>query len=337
MIRGSISQPGFHAMTAVERYHPAPDQLALASTMGDALATLLPLGRLHGCGQETAATWAAFEALGLFGMSLPEDRGGSGLGAVEEALIAIELGRRLASPSVFATIGANHANWTDGGRRDSGSRLAAGYLRDDRVVTVADSEASLLLLRSAGEARIVALPRTNHTLDERHWSAELQESPPPGPALAEFDTAGMLRLRLNDAAALAGMAQAAVDMAVGYARLREQFGRPIGSFQAVKHHCANMAIAARSAQDLASFAAVALDDQREDAAFQVESAFFVAGSAALSNAGKNIQIHGGIGFSAEAEPHLIVKRTQLAIAVAGGLEAANLRLARLPAHRRGYA
>src|SRR3546814_1614186 len=122
--------------------------------------------------------------------------------------------------------------------------------------------------------------------------------------LFPYTTLFRSRLRLIDAAALAGIAQAALQMGVDYAGLREQFGRPIGTFQAVKHHCANMAIAARCARDQVSFAAVAIDEGRADAALQVESALFVAGTAAIENAGKNIQIHGGIGFSDEADPHL---------------------------------
>jgi alkylation response protein AidB-like acyl-CoA dehydrogenase len=110
-------------------------------------------------------------------------------------------------------------------------------------------------------------------------------------------------------------------MAVGYAGMREQFGRPIGSFQAVKHHCANMAIAARLACDQVSFAAVAIDDGRADAALQVESAVYVAGSSALDNCGKNIQVHGGMGFSDEADPHLLLKRARVLLEIAGGLEA----------------
>jgi alkylation response protein AidB-like acyl-CoA dehydrogenase len=116
-------------------------------------------------------------------------------------------------------------------------------------------------------------------------------------------------------------------MGVAYAGIRSQFGRPIGSFQAVKHHCANMAIAARCARDQTDFAAVALDEDRPDAALQVECALLVAGSAALDNCGLNIQIHGGIGFSDEADPHLVLKRARLQIALAGGLEAASERIA----------
>jgi alkylation response protein AidB-like acyl-CoA dehydrogenase len=116
---------------------------------------------------------------------------------------------------------------------------------------------------------------------------------------------------------------------VAYAGIREQFGRPIGSFQAVKHHCANMAIAARCARDQTTFAAVAIDEERPDAQLQVECAYLIAATAALENAGKNIQIHGGMGFSDEADPHLFLKRAQLLIAIAGGLEAATSRIANI--------
>ena len=152
-----------------------------------------------------------------------------------------------------------------------------------------------------------------------------------GTALAETAPLQALRLRLIDAAALAGIARAALEMAVQYAGVREQFGRAIGSFQAVKHHCANMALATRCACDQVSFAAVALDDGRDDAVLQVESAFFVAGSAAIGNCGLNIQVHGGIGFSEEAAPHRLLKRARVLVEIAGGLEAALTRIGDCPA------
>ena len=169
------------------------------------------------------------------------------------------------------------------------------------------------------------------SIDNELWLAGLREGTVCGEAVARFENSQLLRLRLIDAAALAGMAAAALDMAVGYAGIREQFGRPIGTFQAVKHHCANMAIAARCARDQTTFAAVALDEGREDAALQVECALSVAGTAALDNAGKNIQIHGGIGFSDEADPHLFLKRARLQLAIAGGLDATHERIANMKA------
>jgi alkylation response protein AidB-like acyl-CoA dehydrogenase len=298
----------------------------LASTIEESVVPLMPLARLHVSPQESSEVWASLEEIGIFGITVPESQGGSGLGAVEEALIALTLGRCLAAPAVFATMGAAHA--VPFGGTLKGKRIAAGYRRAGRVVAVENSGCEFVLAREADRAAVHATgSQRPRPLDQTLWLASLQEYPSLGEPVARLDAAGLLRLRLIDAAALAGIAQAALDMAVAYAGIREQFGRPIGSFQAVKHHCANMAIASNCARDQTAFAAVAIDDQRDDAAMQVESALLVAGKAALDNAGKNIQIHGGIGFSDEADPHLLLKRAQLLIAIAGGLEATNQRVA----------
>ena len=308
------------------RYHPNADQLALAAAMDDTIAELLPLSRLHAATDESAETWSHLDQSGVFGICVAEDEGGSGLGAAEEALIAIGLGRRLASPAVLATLGATHS----GANGLSGRRVGVGYRSGGRIVVVQSPGADLLLLRSDDEASLYSLEGLQvQPLEARLWLAELGSLSEVGEPIARFDEKGLLRLRLLDAAALAGIAEAALQMGVDYAGLREQFGRPIGSQQAIKHHCANMAIAARCARDQVSFAAVALDEGRADAALQVESALLVSGTAAVENAGKNIQIHGGIGFSDEADPHLLLKRAQVLIAVAGGLEAANQRVANI--------
>ncbi|NGY04073.1 acyl-CoA dehydrogenase family protein [Solimonas terrae] len=308
------------------RYHPSADQVALADAMDDTLVELLPLARLHAAHDESADTWSHLDQAGVFGICASEAAGGSGLGATEEALIAIGLGRRLASPAVLATLGAVHGPATN----LAGQRIAAGYRSGDRAIVVDSPGARGLLLRDTDGASLHAFESAQaKPLDGRLWLADLAELQHVGAPLAQFDASGLLRLRLIDAAALAGVAQTALQMGVDYAGLREQFGRPIGSFQAVKHHCANMAIAARCARDQVSFAAVALDEGRADAALQVESALFVAGTAAIENAGKNIQIHGGIGFSDEADPHLLLKRARVLIAIAGGLEAANARIANI--------
>jgi alkylation response protein AidB-like acyl-CoA dehydrogenase len=309
------------------QYHPSAEQRALADTIEESLVELLPLSRVHRGHQEDDDTWTRLEEIGIFAIGLREEDGGSGLGAAEEALIAMALGRRLAAPAVFATIGATHAP-ASLGKPLGGARVASGYRRGSKVVLVNDAPAQRLLVRNSSGAELFDSPQSaGRPLDSRLWLGELYEAPALGRPLASFDDSAMLRLRLLDAAALAGIAQTALEMGVAYAGTREQFGRPIGSLQAVKHHCANMAIAARCARDQTAFAALAIDQGRDDAAFQVESALFVAGTAALESAGKNIQIHGGLGFSDEADPHLLIKRAQLLLAVAGGLEAANDRIA----------
>ncbi len=309
------------------RFHPDPDQLALAESVDTALGEMLPLARLHAAHFESAETWDGLNGLGVFGIGISEERGGSGLGAAEEALIVMGLGRRLAAPAVLATIGAAQA--LPGQGTDNFRRATPAYRHNGRIVMVHDAAADLVLLREEAGAALFEASPSNRVIDNRNWLADLRQITEAGEPILRFDATQLLRLRLIDAAALAGVAATAAEMAVSYAGFREQFGRPIGSFQAVKHHCANMAIAARCARDQVSFAAIALDDAREDAALQVECALFTAGTAALSAAGTNIQIHGGMGFSDEADPHLLLKRAQLYLAIAGGLEASNARIAEI--------
>ena len=306
------------------RYHPTGEQLAIGSTIEESLVELLPSSRLHTSGHEDAATWHSLEEIGVFGIGVSETAGGSGLGAVEEALIVMSLGRRLASPAVLATIGTASLR----GTVSPGDRVAAAYRRGGRIILVEEPGTRFILLRdSNGAALYDSAACRPRLIEDRLWLTRLCEMSEPGEPQQRFNPSQLTRLRLHDAAALAGIADTALEVSVAYARMREQFGRPIGSFQAVKHHCANMAIAARCARDQTSFAAVALDEACSDAAMEVEYAFAVAGSAALENAKLSIQIHGGMGFSDEADPHLFLKRAQLLIAIAGGLEASTGRIA----------
>jgi alkylation response protein AidB-like acyl-CoA dehydrogenase len=310
----------------ITRLHPDRDQLALARAIGESVADVLPLSRLHRADDEDDATWAKLQDIGVFSIGLNEEAGGSNLGATEESLIVIELGHQLAAPSVLATIGATHA--PRGPQPFDAAPVAAAYQNGTRRLVVNGRNAKRVLLRLPNGALLQELDGGTVKCVDRHlWCGEISEIPAPEASHIEFQPDQVLRLRLIDAAYLAGVAQAALDMSVSYALSREQFGRPIGSFQAIKHHCANMAIAARCARDLTTFAALAIDEARDDAALQVESALYVAGSAALESSAKNIQIHGGLGFSDEADAHLLLKRTRLQLAIAGGLESANERVA----------
>jgi alkylation response protein AidB-like acyl-CoA dehydrogenase len=303
------------------QYQPSAEQLALVGELESPLAELLPLARAHLGGSEDAEAWRQLEELGVLAAGLDESRGGSGLGATELALIAIALGRSLASPAILATAGAMGAASEQG----TAPRVAAGFA-GETPLWVDEPSATLLLLRSANGATLHPMPADRQPADDSIWGARLVTGA-PGAVLRTLDDREMLLLRLIDAAALAGIAEAALEMAVEYAKLREQFGRPIGSFQAIKHHCATMAIAARGARDATTFAAVAFDSERPDTRHRIESAFLFAATAAIDNAGTNIQVHGGIGFSAEADAHLLLKRAQLLAALGGGKEAAAERVA----------
>ncbi len=114
---------------AVARHHPDADQRALVASFDRPLDALLPLARLHDGSSDGAATWAGLAELGLFGIALGEDAGGVGLGAAEEVLLAERLGRRLATPAVFATMAAAHAGGAavaEIAAGSAGSRLPIG-------------------------------------------------------------------------------------------------------------------------------------------------------------------------------------------------------------------
>jgi hypothetical protein len=128
-------------------------------------------------------------------------------------------------------------------------------------------------------------------------------------------TAGQDPIRLRGlvlaAGMLVGLAEAVRDQAVEHARTREQFGRPIGVNQAIKHACADMAVAAEAALSQTLFAAIGLRSAHRDAEFQVLAAKVVAGRAALDGAAANIQIHGGMGYTYEHDAHLFLKRAHV--------------------------
>jgi alkylation response protein AidB-like acyl-CoA dehydrogenase len=112
------------------------------------------------------------------------------------------------------------------------------------------------------------------------------------------------------AAGLLGCARRCLDMSVGYAKVREQFGQPIGAFQAIRHRLAEMLVEVENAHVATYYAAWAVDAQAEDALLAASVAKAYAGEAARKVCGEAIQIHGGIGFTWEYDLHLYVKRAK---------------------------
>lgn len=312
---------------------PTPDQRDIVGAVSEAIADILPLDRLHRTGQTDRDLLPDLAELGALGIALGEAVGGSGLGVVEEALIFEQLGRQLASPAIMASVLAGHAS-CDAEALASGQATAALAVRqsDDSLLLfdADDTPAQVVILNPASALCHPGLDLVGRTLmDQSQWSMPFETGrlftaqEPSDPAKAALLH---LRARLLIAAQLTGLSARARDMAVDYAKIREQFGKPIGSFQAVKHHCANMAVNSLASSDLLAFAATALDQGRDDAAFQVQAALAVAIRAAHANAGINLQIHGGIGFSDECDAHLLVKHAHVWDTLAGGARAAHAAL-----------
>ena len=121
------------------------------------------------------------------------------------------------------------------------------------------------------------------------------------------------------AAQLVGIAGACTDAAVAYAKERQQFDKPIGSFQAVKHICADMLVRAEVARAAVHAAAAALDDPSSgDANRAASAAKLLAGQAAIANAKSSMQVHGGMGFTWEVDVHLYLKRAWVLDKAFGG-------------------
>jgi alkylation response protein AidB-like acyl-CoA dehydrogenase len=134
---------------------------------------------------------------------------------------------------------------------------------------------------------------------------------PPGPAAeALARTLDLAVIAL--AAEQVGGSQRCLDMSVEYAKNRFQFGRPIGSFQAIKHKCADMLLDVESARSAAYFAAWAAADSSPELPAVASLAKAYCSEAFFRTAGQNIQIHGGIGFTWEHDAHLYFKRAKSA-------------------------
>ena len=253
---------------------PTEDQALIAESLGSLLADTLPVERLregdrHRGAAERAA-WPQLVELGLFGLGLPEDKGGIGYGLAEEVLAARALGRHLASPAVLAQMAAPHLASDAATRTALGTGEArAAFALDlgDGGVQLFDAEhATHLLFVSDG---VQLLPRSAfgaaEGLDGLDETVSLAHAAAPEAAPARGEEADRLSLLL--AAYLVGVASAATDMAVEYAKTREQFGQAIGGFQAIKHMCADMAVRAAAAEAQTFHAAatwgLGLDDAAE--------------------------------------------------------------------------
>lgn len=276
-----------------------------------------PVSRKRGGARDRLSELAGF---GLFGLALPNEDGGAGYGAVEEALLHVLLGRHVVSTGALAAPLAVRLA-AAAGRRDLAAAIAAG---ETGVCAALPSDASLLLVERGGASLALIFGERELTLAslddvETADVAALGHGEPlqrvtggrPSEVMRSSDEALLAVADLLISAQLLGGAEAARDLAVEYAKVRQQFGQPIGGFQAIKHHCADMAVAAEMASAQLDMAALALRDRPGEAAFQIAALRRLAEHAAFFNARTAVQVHGGIGFSAEADVHHYLKRAHL--------------------------
>jgi alkylation response protein AidB-like acyl-CoA dehydrogenase len=293
------------------------------------------------------ALWSAFATeLGLAGLALPEEHGGSGLGMVEFALVAEAAGAQVAAlpllghamlAQAIAKGGsdAQKAEWLPrlamgelvstagwGGSVKAGEGRLSGTLQflphgavADILLVLADDNAWLVDLRGEGVSVTghVTMDQTRPlatvVLDGAVAEALEDGAAATGAALA----AGWICL----AAEALGGAQATLDRTVAYSKERVQFGRQIGSFQAYKHRLADMMIEIEQARSAVYWAACAVDEGSEEATLALHSAKSFCADTYHMCAGNMIQLHGGIGFTWEHDAHLFFKRARSILSMLG--------------------
>jgi 3-oxochol-4-en-24-oyl-CoA dehydrogenase len=295
--------------------------------------------------------WQNLVELGWLGLHVEEEHGGSGFGLPELVVVVEELGRAVAPGPFVPTVIAS-ATIAKNGTAEQKSRLLPGLI--DGTVTagigldgqvqlkdgVADGDAGIVLGAGLAELLLIAAGEDVLLLERGRAgvSVEVPDNFDPtrrsgrvrldhvsvsaDDVLVGARNSALARARTLLAAEAVGGAADCVDAAVDYAKVRQQFGRTIATFQAVKHHCANMLVAAESgvAAVWDASRAAAEDSSEDETQFQLAAAVAAALAfpAYARNAELNIQVHGGIGFTWEHDAHLHLRRALVIAALFGG-------------------
>ena len=312
------------------------DHRALAETAADFLtkreARADARALLEAADEPLPSWWGEVAGLGWLGLHVPEQHGGSGY-TLEELVVVVEQFGRAAAPgpfvptvlasAVLAAVGGDAAAQHLPGLAD-GSVLGAVALAGD--VTVTDGAASgdagnvlgggmanLLLVATGDDVAVVQVGEgvtveVPANMDPTRRSAKVSLDGAPATVLPGAGRHLVDLARVILSAEAVGMARECTEMAAEYAKERIQFGRPIAMFQAVKHHCANMAVATELATSAVWDAARAAATGGDQLAYAASVAATLAVPAADLCANLNTQVHGGIAITWEHDAHLFMRR-----------------------------
>ncbi|SOD72119.1 alkylation response protein AidB-like acyl-CoA dehydrogenase [Jatrophihabitans sp. GAS493] len=317
------------------------DQVEIAETFSDLFAKESTTERTR-LAEEAGfdlALWKTVAGVGLLGIAVPEDRGGSGQGFLEFGLVAEAAGRQLACIPLVESAVALHelagaaevAHLLERAltgspivvvaprpAEDGVARMVPGGAVADAVLALDDDE--LVLVESApgvaiNELGFVAAADRPVRGDEavRHVLASGSQ------ASARWSSV-LGRWRLGAASAAAGLAHQALESAAGYAKHRRQFGVPIGSFQAISHSLAEVAMAADGALLLAREAAWRHDMGLDSWRLQAATAYAFATETAVTAAAACLHVHGGYGFTLEYNAQLYLRRAKAMMLLGGDPE-----------------
>jgi len=299
--------------------------------------------------------WQDMVELGWLGLHVDEEHGGSGYGLPELVVVIEELGRAVAPGPFVPTVIASAVIAKDGSA-DQKSRLLPGLIdgtltagigldsqvqvKDGSKGYIAEGEAGIVLGAGLAELLLIAAGDDVLLLDRGRAGVSVSDTGGATDNLDPTRRSGRVRLenvsiaaedilpgaresalaraRTLLAAEAVGGASDCVDAAVDYAKVRQQFGRTIATFQAVKHHCANMLVATESAIAAVWDASRAAAEDEEQFRLIAAVAAAQAFPAYARNAELNIQVHGGIGFTWEHDAHLHLRRALVSSALFGG-------------------
>lgn len=273
--------------------------------------------------------WGELVELGLPAFCVPEAQGGMGLSELDFVLIAQEAGyaglpeplvdTAMVAVPLLAALDEAHAELRDGWLARVASGAARLAVAEPGAALVADAHVAGLLLLAHGD-EVHAVPRAavqlvrNESVDPSRQLFSVEWTPDATTRVATAEQGRALwaatrnRAALGVAAQLLGLAKRMVDLAVDYSFERKQFGKPVGSFQAVKHLMANAAVQIEFAKGPLYHAAYAVAHQQPLAAQRVAHAKLACAEAALLAARNAMQVHGAMGYTWEVDLHLFMKR-----------------------------
>ena len=312
------------------------DHKALAETAADFLAKRDARGSaralLESPDETLPAWWDEVPGLGWLGLHIPEEMGGSGYSLEELVIVVEQLGRVVApgpfvptviTSAVLVALGGEVATSMlpgladgslagavaldaaivvrDGKASGNGGNVLGGGLAD--VILVLDGDDVIVIRRGDGVTLV-----TPPNLDPTRRTARLTLESAPVEVIAGAGRVLVDMARVILSAEAVGMARQCTEMAAAYAKERIQFGRPIAMFQAVKHHCANMAVATELATSAVWDAARAAATGGDQFSYAAAAAATLAAPAGDLCANLNTQVHGGIAITWEHDAHLYMRR-----------------------------
>ncbi len=294
--------------------------------------------------------WRELSELGWPGIAISEEYGGQGLGQIELSILCEELGRSLAPvpflPSALAATVIEHA-----GSAEQRERWLPGLASGETIgalATAVDGNAELViggadaqvivLVDPDGSGRVVAAQDAEvspfNAIDPTRSAASVNAGGEDGELPGEVSI-GLGRALISVSSELVGVCDRALSMTVEYVKDRKQFGVPVGAYQAVSHRCAQMLLDTEKARSMTAFAAWTADADPEQLAQAAAMAKAAASDAGREVTAAAIQMHGGIGFTWEADVHWLFKRAQLDAALLGGASSQRAQLASILADRVG--